>query len=271
MPRLVRVLRALSAAIVVLALFAVAPAGAAGPGLSVGTYNIHHGVGVDDRLDLDRVARDIRATRASVVGLQEVDRHWSQRSALVDQATWLAGRLRMHVAYAANLDLDPLEPGQPRRQYGTAILSKHPITAQRTTLLPRPEGGEQRGLLEVVVDVNGTPVRVANTHLQHNSAVERAAQVSAIVALLATSPEPSVLVGDLNAVPGSPELAPLYAHWLDSWLVASGGDGFTYPAEAPDRRIDYVFVPPGTRVTRADVRPTLASDHLPYTVRMRLP
>ncbi len=87
--------------------------------LSVLSYNIHHGVGGDGRLDLDRIAAVIRDSGADVAALQEVDRHWSARSGLADQAKELARRLRMHHAYGANLDRAPAEPGQPRRQYGT--------------------------------------------------------------------------------------------------------------------------------------------------------
>jgi endonuclease/exonuclease/phosphatase family metal-dependent hydrolase len=58
--------------------------------LSVMTYNIHHGVGEDDRLDLRRIADEIRSGGVEVPALQEVDRHWSARSDFVDQAQWLA-------------------------------------------------------------------------------------------------------------------------------------------------------------------------------------
>ena len=41
--------------------------------LRVVTYNIHHGVGVDGKLDLNRIAEVIRAAKADLVALQEVD------------------------------------------------------------------------------------------------------------------------------------------------------------------------------------------------------
>jgi endonuclease/exonuclease/phosphatase family metal-dependent hydrolase len=234
------------------------------------TYNIHHAAGVDGRLDLERIARVIDDSRADVVALQEVDRHWDTRSEFVDQATWLGERLRMDVAYGANLDLDPFEPGQPRRQYGTAILSDFKIRASRNTHLPRPENGEQRGLLEAVVKIRGRELRIADTHLQHTSAVERAAQVQRILELLADAPEPVVLTGDLNALPGAAELAPLWPRFADAWSLGGEGPGFTIPAEAPDRRIDYVLVSDGLAVDHAEVIPTLASDHLPLAADLRL-
>jgi endonuclease/exonuclease/phosphatase family metal-dependent hydrolase len=239
--------------------------------LSVMTYNIHVGIGEDDRLDLQRTADQIRSSGAEVAGLQEVDRHWAQRSDFVDQAQWLARELNMHVVYGANLDRDPLSPGQPRRQYGTAILSAHPILSSRNTLLPRPQGGEQRGLLEAVVNVRGVRVRIANTHLQHNSAVERAAQVEAIMELLAGSREPVVLTGDLNARPNDPEIAPLSTRYDDAWVEGGEGDGFTFSAANPSSRIDYIFVSPEIAVESATVLDSTASDHLPVVAELELP
>jgi endonuclease/exonuclease/phosphatase family metal-dependent hydrolase len=71
--------------------------------LRVMCFNIHHGVGLDGRLDLERIARVAESQAAEVVGLQEVDRHFSTRSDFVDQARWLADRLSMHVVFGANL------------------------------------------------------------------------------------------------------------------------------------------------------------------------
>jgi len=38
------------------------------------TFNIHHGEGVDGRIDLERIAAVIRDERADIVALQEVDK-----------------------------------------------------------------------------------------------------------------------------------------------------------------------------------------------------
>lgn len=239
--------------------------------LSTMTYNIHHGVGEDNRLDLERIAAVIRESGAEMIGLQEVDRHWSARSNFVDQAEALAQLLNMQVVFAANLDRDPLQPGQPRRQYGTAILSKYPILESNNTLLPRPEGGEQRGLLEALINVRGVPVRVYNTHLQHNSQLERTVQVQAILDRIGQFEEPTILLGDLNALPESRELAPLYQQFKDTWRATGNGPGFTYSASNPDRRIDYILVSPEIEIEDVQVIPTLASDHLPVLAELDLP
>jgi endonuclease/exonuclease/phosphatase family metal-dependent hydrolase len=245
--------------------------------LSMMTYNIHHAQGADDRLDLDRIAEVIRSQDVQVVGLQEVDRHWSERSEFVDQASYLAEELDMHVVYGANLDLDPLTPGAPRRQYGTAILSRYPIVESENTLLPKLGTSEQRGLLEALIDVPGTRYRFYNTHLQHNSPdaesgqAQRTMQVEAIVDEMREERGPQALVGDLNAEPGTPELQPLYQRLVDIWPAGGIGPGFTFSSTAPTRRIDYVFVTRDTRVEGAYVPQTIGSDHLPVVTDVTLP
>ncbi|MDP4508380.1 endonuclease/exonuclease/phosphatase family protein [Nonomuraea turcica] len=234
--------------------------------IRVATFNIHHAQGVDDKLNLERVADVIRTGEADIVGLQEVDRHWSERSEFADQASWLAERLHMHVVYGANLDLDPATPGAPRRQYGTAILSRYPILASDNTLLPRYEGHEQRGLLRALVQVRGVRVQVFNTHLQHNNANERLEQVRAIQPLVGAREEPVVLTGDLNARPDAPEIRALSDTLTDTWPRAGAGEGYTYPVAAPNARIDYVFTSADVQVESAAVVTSDASDHLPLFV-----
>ncbi len=274
-----RILRtAVPAALAVLGLMAgtAQPASSADPSprdrpLTVMSFNIHHGVGTDNLLNLQRVADVIKTEGIDVVGLQEVDRHWGDRSAFVDQAAWLADELDMHVVYGANLDEDPLEPGQPRRQYGTAILSERPIREWDNTYLPKYEGHEQRGLLRARINVRGVWVTVYNTHLQHNDANERVEQAAAIDALIGEPDESVVLMGDLNARPDTPEIQTLVDELVDSWEEAGVGDGYTYPVEDPNARIDYVLTS-GDVITRtAAVVFTDASDHLPVKADVLLP
>lgn len=269
----IRTRHPLAALLVAALLLTVLPGGAASAspperGLTVVSYNIHHGVGEDGVLDLGRIADVIADSGADVAALQEVDRHWSGRSNWADQPAVLGDLLDMHVAYGANLDRDPPAPGEPRRQYGTAILSRYPIVSSQNTLLPNL-GGEQRGLLEARVNVAGRHVQVASTHLQHDDATERAAQTEAIVDLLGSATEPVVLAGDLNAVPGSSEMVPIEASFTDTH-GAGDGPGHTYPADDPDRRIDYVFGNDHVRPVDARVVPTLASDHLPVVAEVAL-
>jgi endonuclease/exonuclease/phosphatase family metal-dependent hydrolase len=231
----------------------VAPVALAGPRreLLVLTFNIRHGAGLDGVVDLARVAAEIRLSGASVVGLQEVDRHFDARSGFADQPAELARMLDMQLAYAPNVDL----PGATRRQYGTAILSRFPIVSVRHTLLPSDQ--EQRGLLEAVIDVRGTAVRFMTTHLDVNSAAVRLRQARVVEAAVARSAEPVVLTGDLNTSPGAPEVTTLTGLLTDTH---AGGGGLTIPSDTPTARIDYVLSAFGGTCT---VPVTMASDHRP--------
>ena len=239
--------------------------------LTVMTYNIHHGAGIDGVLDLERIAVLIERSGADAIGLQEVDRHWSERTNWVDQPAWFARRLKMHYAYAANLDLPPLDPGEPRRQYGTAILSRYPIKDFTNILLPKYPAGEQRGLAVASIRVRGAELRFANTHLTNNNNAERLEQSLKVVESLGRSSVPTLLVGDLNARPDAPEIKTLTAILNDTWTQVGVGPGYTIEADNPTARVDYQLHSPRMTPTSATVPVILASDHLPvvasFTVR----
>ena len=231
------------------------------------SYNIHHAEGVDRLLDLERIAKIIEVEGAEIIGLQEVDNHWSERSAFEDQAKWLAERLGMFYVYAANLDRDPLNEGEPRRQYGTAILSKYPILKSENHSLTRIGNTEQRGLLEATINVKGNHLHFYNTHLALTTA-EREIQMKEIIAIAGGSKGPQVIMGDLNAVPESIEMQPMYANYLD--VFADQPEAYTYSAINPTKRIDYIFTSSDIKTVETDVLNTLASDHLPITAEIVL-
>jgi len=230
----------------------------------VATYNIHHGVGLGGRLDLDRTARAIAATGATLVGLQEVDRHFGERSGFADQAAELGWRLGLEPVFGPNIDREPATTGAPRRQYGNAILSAYPVLSWRNTLLPRPGGTEQRGLLEAVVEVDGAPLTAFATHLQHNSSSARRAQADAVAGIVGATAGPVVLTGDLNARPDTPEVRTLTAVLVDAWAAAGEGPGATFSAVFPRARVDYVLSTPDLVARRPAVVRAYASDHRPF-------
>jgi endonuclease/exonuclease/phosphatase family metal-dependent hydrolase len=242
----------------------------------VGTFNIHHGVGASGDLDLARTAAAIAGLDADLVGLQEVDRNWAGRSGFADQAVDLANDLGMHLAFGASLSRRRRRlNGAPLGQYGNALLSRFPIRDIRTTLLPRPRGGERRALLHAEVVINGVALRCLVTHLQHLTRTERLAQADAIARTITGTVTgqdgPTVLVGDLNSAPGSAEVQALTEHLVDAWPHAGVGTGCTYSAQTPFMRIDYVLASPDIAIERVRVVPTDASDHLPVAADLRLP
>jgi endonuclease/exonuclease/phosphatase family metal-dependent hydrolase len=154
----------------------------------------------------------------------------------------------------------------PRRCW----LSNAPIHGWRNILLPRSGNLEQRGLLEALGTVRRVPGRVFTTHLQHNSQQERIAQIVAI-RVIGMAQEPVILVGDLNARPGTPEIAAITEDLVDAWTETGVGDGYTYSTQNPHARLDYVLHSNDVMTRTAAVLSTDGSAHLPVTADLPPP
>lgn len=250
---------------------------APGHDLKVMTFNIHTGIGSDGRLDLARTAAVIDGTGADVAGLQEVDVHWSARSGYADQVAELTRMTGKHAFFAPIYDL-AAEPGRTeRRRYGVAVLSRFPIihaenheTTRLSTVDPEARPKPMPGFAEAVVATPGGPTHVYVTHLDYRpDPALRRTQVAETIEILDQNGRESrqLLLGDLNAGPDAPELAPLLSRMRDGWAAANGPEGgLTYPASAPVSRIDYVTSAGELRATRAEVPDSRASDHRPVLV-----
>jgi endonuclease/exonuclease/phosphatase family metal-dependent hydrolase len=233
-------------------------------------YNVHAGkdaAGVDN---LERVADLVRATRADVVLLQEVDRG-TRRSGNVDQPSVLAQRTGFGVAFGKTLDYDGGE-------YGIAILSRWPIADQRLVRLPveppqQRSGGsyEPRGAQRVSLRPASGEITVVNTHLDASREDHYRRQEIRTVLAIARDAGSGVLVGgDFNSTPESEVQAGIrQAGVRDAWLVCGQGDGFTYPANVPTKRIDYLYLTGTATCSRAEVLDSQASDHRPLLVTVR--
>ncbi|WP_306301269.1 hypothetical protein [Thalassobacillus sp. C254] len=73
--------------------------------VKVMTYNIHHGKGMDRKVDINRIADVIAQSNIDIVGLNEVDKHFSRRSNHMDQISILAEKLNMYEAFSASITL----------------------------------------------------------------------------------------------------------------------------------------------------------------------
>lgn len=233
--------------------------------LRVMSYNIHHGEGLDEKLDLERIARIITDARADVVGLQEVDRG-VERTQKRDLPAELAKLTGLTVHFEKNI-------AHQGGEYGNAVLTRFPIKRAKNTHLKSLANGEQRGVQQLVLDVQGREILFMNTHLDaRRDPAERehsATELRAIVA--AAGAMPVILVGDFNAAPTAPSIAAVRAFLTDSWTVLSKEPGFTIPVKKPNKRIDYVWITPASITpVKMEVLHSEASDHLPIIAELRL-
>ena len=226
--------------------------------LRVLSYNIHHGEGVDGKLDLARIASVIRSVEPDIVALQEVDQKVA-RTQGVDQPEELARLTKMQVVFGGNI---ALQGGA----YGNAVLSRLPILRHANHKLPCLDNGEQRGVLELQVELpgNSQPLRVLATHLDHRrSDQERMASAKMIHELTVKQTDlPALLIGDLNDTPESNVLS----EFGKLWIRANEKPLSTIPVTKPTRQIDFILFRPKDRwiVTETKVLDeAIASDHRP--------
>lgn len=223
------------------------------------TYNIRHGAGMDGRIDLERIAEVIRVTGADLVALQEVDRGVA-RTDRVDQPRRLGELAGMRVVFEKNIAYQGGE-------YGNAVLTRLPVEHHENHYLPRLHANEQRGLLEVQVRVGGRRLTFFATHFDyHPEDQERLASLELLRGLVERRADrPVIVAGDLNAAPDSAVVRQARA-FLNDALEAGAGPEFTFPADAPIRRIDYILYNrhPGLACVGCRVIPeATASDHRP--------
>lgn len=235
-------------------------------------YNIRHGRGMDDKVDMERIAKVIRSANPDVVALQEVDKG-VERSDRIDEPAELGRLSNMAPLFERNI---PYQGGE----YGNAILSRLPITGHRNVHLPSHYVGEQRGALVAELTAPNeakTPFRFIATHIDYRpNDAERMDSVKAIEEAVRERPDvPTILAGDLNSRPDSRVIAAFAENWTrtDADVEAGSASLFTFPADKPDRQIDYVLVRPAERWRVVEIKvidEPVASDHRPLLVVLEL-
>ncbi len=204
---------------------------------------------------LGRPLGTLQRSGASVILLQEVDNR-RRSTGSVDQAGYFADALGgWHHAFGQNVAFgDGL--------YGTAVVSKYPIVSSTNHRLPNIGRAQPRGLLHVVIDVDGVEVSVYSTHLDNTSERIRTMQASSIASIVRADPRPKILGGDMNAWPGARPAQILTSALTDTWAAVGSGGGATHPANRPRGRIDYLMHGgPKFTAQSSDVMPDVTSDH----------
>jgi len=244
----------------------VAPSPGSQRNLKLMSYNLHHGEGLDGRLDERRIGEIVRRAGPDLVTLQEVDRG-AERTKRVDQAAIYQEVTGMYSWYGAAM---PFQGGE----YGQVLLSRWPLGDPRVFRLPGTKGREPRIATTAVVDVPGLgPVRWVGAHLDASRGDEdRWEQAGALMAEFGRDTIPTLMGGDLNDTPESRVMQRLLAAG-SGWQDTAGNAGAaTNPAGAPKTRIDYILTGPQGcwQVVESAVLPeSVASDHRPVIATVR--
>jgi endonuclease/exonuclease/phosphatase (EEP) superfamily protein YafD len=157
------------------------------------------------------------------------------------------------------------------------VISRYPIRSHRVVRFPR----SQHMLSEAVLDVGGVPVTVINIHIWTldiqgrfpnyadlslkdrvtRFSTDRWEAVEKLLALAGEASGPVIVCGDFNLPPRGALYNALRARLDDAFAVAGWGLGFTYRADVPMLRIDYVWTTDRLRATQSFVLDDRVSDH----------
>ena len=216
-------------------------------------YNVQHCVGMDTIMDYDRTAGVIIAQQPDIVALQELD-SMTKRSKLHYQLGELASRTAYYPVFGKAIDYDG-------GGYGVGVLTKEkPLSTKR---IPLP-GDEPRVLLIVEL----ANYVIACTHLDLEES-ERLASAPLIINEAQHWQKPFILAGDWNDYPDSQLLQE-----LTKYFTINSGNDFTFPADEPNERIDYVATFNNCQIKTLEsvvIEEPEASDHRPLMVKLQLP
>jgi len=225
--------------------------------LRLATYNIHYGYDAGWHFNLDAMAEAIEEAGVDVIALQEVDTG-RMTSYCVDDALYLARRLRMNVAYLPAVE----------HLTGIAVLYRGPRAPASMAFLTSLQ--EQTGIVGVDLDVGGRPLHAFGIWMGL-SEEDTLRQITEALVFIGDR-TPASFGGDFNAEEDDPVAqAVVRAGFEDPFtLLGQTPPPPTDPAVEPDKRIDYVWLR-GLIPTRAWVADSLASDHRLVVTEVQVP
>lgn len=217
--------------------------------LRFSTFNIHYGYDGEWRYMLEEQANVIEESGADVVALQEVDTG-RITSYGVDNAYFLARRLRMHVEYLPTVE----------HLTGIAMLYRGEVAATGSEMLTSLQ--EQTGIIAVEL-ANGVSCFGVWLGLSDEDTLVQVEQALRFIG----DADPACFGGDFNAKSDSELISRVTAAgFVDPFETLGITPPPTSPAEQPMQRIDYVFIR-GLIPIDAWVTDSVASDHRQVVVQ----
>jgi endonuclease/exonuclease/phosphatase family metal-dependent hydrolase len=225
--------------------------------LRLATYNIHYGYDAQWHFNLDHMAEAIDEAGVDVIALQEVDTG-RMTSYCVDDALYLARRLRMNIAYLPAIE----------HLTGIAVLYKGPQAPVSMAFLTSLQ--EQTGVVGVEIEAGGRPLHSFGIWMGL-SAEDTNRQITEALAYIGDR-TPASFGGDFNAEDDEPVAQAVVQAGFHDPFTALGQVPVppTDPAIDPDKRIDYVWLR-GLTPIRAWVADSLASDHRMVVTEIEIP
>ncbi|MBQ3181609.1 MAG: endonuclease/exonuclease/phosphatase family protein [Clostridia bacterium] len=218
----------------------------------------------NEKIDFDLFAQAIKGSGADIIGLQEI-RGKGTDPEYDAQAKILSEKTGYYYYFAKAFDVGGENP------YGNAILSKYPIKNAETIKIPdiwtvKFKGRhEPRCILKAEIDIpGGLTVLVAHFGLNEGEAQDAVQTI-----LLNRKDERCILMGDFNVTPDNVVLTPLREAMKDAADLFEK-ELLSWPADNPDRKIDYIFCSRDIKILSADIPEKIVSDHRPHIADIEL-
>jgi len=227
--------------------------------IKVASYNIHKAVGIDRIRSPERILAVLEEIDADVVALQEADRRFGQRAALLS-----ARHIADHSPWKiVPLSARPLSSGW----HGNVILVRKDAEILFCEALHLPTL-EPRGAVMSDLRIGGERIRVVGMHLDLSGLMRRRQAVAIMAHLARRGSMPTVMMGDLNEWSRQ---SGCLREFSSHFHIAATGPSFH--ARRPVGRLDRIMVSPGIDVVDCGVHVSdesrVASDHLPIWARVR--
>ncbi|WP_066478559.1 MULTISPECIES: endonuclease/exonuclease/phosphatase family protein [unclassified Sphingomonas] len=229
--------------------------------IKVASYNIRKAIGTDRRRMPERILAVLNEIDADIVALQECDRRFGARTAVLPR----------HLL-DEHSDLQPVPLARRPDSmgwHGNALLIRKSASVLAGEALHLP-ALEPRGAVTADVQLAGRPLRIVGMHLDL-SGLWRRRQAHAVLSHLdgAAEPLPTILMGDLNE--WRPAGGCLADFGRDHRIVPTGP---SFHARRPVGRLDRIIVSSDWIVESCGVHASraarTASDHLPIWASLSL-
>lgn len=219
-------------------------------------------------IDLEKVGKTIASEAPVFCALNEV-RNDSHDECYTNQAKEIAAAAGMPYYYFAEaVYLGGLGP------YGNALVSSWPIVEAETIKIPDPVVKDEPAYYEtrcvLKAKLQSPEGKILTVLITHMGLAKQEARNAVQTILDTLDPtEPTVLMGDFNLTPDSDIIQPIFENFKSCMDLLPEGI-CTYPSDAPDIKIDYIFAAGPCDFVSAEIPEIIVSDHRPHTAVIKL-
>ncbi|WP_289055688.1 endonuclease/exonuclease/phosphatase family protein [Carboxylicivirga marina] len=236
--------------------------------IKVMSYNIKHGYGMDNVLDLNRAAEIIKVQAPDLCGLQEID-NYCRRSDSVAQTEYIAQFLNMTGTFVKFMDFQGGE-------YGMATLSSRPLVSTKILTLPDGLDEPRSAIVQEVQIAEACTLLFVNVHFDYvdgnEGVASRLNQAKALMEYINSIDKAAIITGDFNCEPRSSTMQYFYDQGFE--FVHKGEDNLSYQGDTK-LEIDHVIY---RHTSKVEIRAKsirlldepIVSDHRPLIAELEV-